>query len=39
MEAHIGILSIESTLLLADVYEKVDILPETPGISRETTSL
>ena len=38
VEARIAILSIESTLLLADVYEKVDIIPETPGISREIAS-
>jgi Uma2 family endonuclease len=35
IEAHIAIPSIESTLLFKDVYEKVDMTSENPGISRE----
>lgn len=31
----IVIRSIECTLALEDVYEKVDLTPENPGISRE----
>jgi Uma2 family endonuclease len=35
LETHLTITSIASTLLLEDVYEKVDMMPEHPRISRD----